>query len=1011
MPGARSTPTRRRCRASRAALLGTLLALVSALGCGEDGAGRAGGGKDGGGEAGEDRRTFDLEAGEFLHLAVDQQGVDLVLRWSGPGVELEIDTPNGSHGLEELITVIERAGRYHLEIAPLDTADGRTSRRFHLTQVARRPASDRDRRHAAADRQFRRFVELYWAPEEASTVGETARAAWLELGAERRAAETARLLLTTYRRSERHRDSALAGERALPWFRAAGDRQRLGRLLLELGKAHLRLGANLQAEERLREAVEVAQDVDRCLFAEAATAQAQAFKRLGRPHLALERLDQARVEAGVCPSHVHANRALELANTLLSLDRAAEATVYFSRARQLYQAAGSRGAEILALGGLIDSAVQAGRLDEATRLAGEVEVLYGDRPVAAALLYKIGRVHQFKDEAGPARRHFELALEGARAAHDREFEVAALLSLGRLAAETGDPEASLSYFETAREVLERGGDSPRKMDSHGWIARALRELGRLEEAWVELERALDQLDALRRKVPQADLRLSYFANQQDYYAQALDLLADLDQRSPAAGWSRRALRVHDRRLARELVESRTTPRPGAASAVEEAVQSELEQLSTQLAAWAQKPPSEEREHHISTLLRRLYQLRERLRPDPEKEPGAPALDLDSLQQTLPDGALVLVFAFGEERLYAWEIGRHELRFHRLGARRETETRTRQFSTAFGDDLTLVPRLGAMLGKLLLEPVRERLQRARDLVIVPDGALHQIPWTALVPPGGPEPAFLVETHTVRLLPSLAYAALSERERRPAGSAAKAERGIAVLADPVFSARDPRLAGGAAPLASKTAEDESLSRAAHDLGIDLSRRLPGTRREADAIAELLPAGRRLLLLQGFDATRERFFALPFSELGILHLATHALPHPRPELAGLVLSGRDAEGRAIPGFVHFFAIADLELDLDLVVLSACDTGAGQTLAGEGMLGLSRSFLSAGAAQVLASLWRVDDRWTAALMRHFYAAHWQQGRPPAAALALAQRRLIDEPRATVRDWAPFVLQGAWHD
>ena len=162
------------------------------------------------------------------------------------------------------------------------------------------------------------------------------------------------------------------------------------------------------------------------------------------------------------------------------------------------------------------------------------------------------------------------------------------------------------------------------------------------------------------------------------------------------------------------------------------------------------------------------------------------------------------------------------------------------------------------------------------------------------------------------------------------------------------------------------------------------------------------------RGFDAGRETILAGPLAGFRRPHFATHAVVDPRhPELSGLVLSTVDAAGRPRDGLLRAHEIAALDLDAELVVLSACRTALGVEMPGEGLVGLTRAFFEAGARSVLVSLWSVDDRSTAELMRRFYGELFA-GRAPAPALARAQAAMAAEPawRAPYH-WGGFVLQG----
>jgi CHAT domain-containing protein len=189
-----------------------------------------------------------------------------------------------------------------------------------------------------------------------------------------------------------------------------------------------------------------------------------------------------------------------------------------------------------------------------------------------------------------------------------------------------------------------------------------------------------------------------------------------------------------------------------------------------------------------------------------------------------------------------------------------------------------------------------------------------------------------------------------------------------------------------------------------------RLFSSGKEARAIAALVPPGQRFLAL-GFAASRTQATSHELARYRNVHFATHGvLDSRRPELSKLVLSLYDEKGKTQDGFLRLNDIYNLRLDADLVVLSACQTALGQEIRGEGLVGLTRGFMYAGAARVVASLWSVEDRATAELMESFYRGMLQRGLSPAAALRRAQLEMARTPgRKSPYYWAGFSLQGEW--
>jgi CHAT domain-containing protein len=239
-----------------------------------------------------------------------------------------------------------------------------------------------------------------------------------------------------------------------------------------------------------------------------------------------------------------------------------------------------------------------------------------------------------------------------------------------------------------------------------------------------------------------------------------------------------------------------------------------------------------------------------------------------------------------------------------------------------------------------------------------------------------------------------------------------RTLAVFADPVFEKDDERLRHPLTPAGPASLGAAALARATREAGLlPGSMRLPFTGREAKAILDLVhPQDRKAAL--GFEATRTAATSPDLADYRFVHFATHGFVNgTRPELSGLVLSLVDPRGQAQDGFLSAPDIFNLRLTADLVVLSGCRTALGKEVRGEGLVGLTRAFMYAGAGDVVASLWNVDDAATAELMRRFYGGMLGPRRmSPAAALRAAQRSMWTSPRwRAPYYWSGFLIQGDW--
>lgn len=922
-----------------------------------------------------DRYAFAARSGALVHLAVEQRGVDLVvvLRAPGGARAVEIDSPNRRWGPEEIWWSLPEAGRWQVEVRAFRPA---ASGRYAIRIAALGPPTALESARLAA---FRAGLAAAapGAPEDSLT---RACALWRAAGEPQQEAQCA------LRQGERAAASGApplaerAMARAIELVRELGDGRQETYLSLRLGAQRRRVGDFAGAAAAQRRAL------DRARALGLRDDQASALNNLGLIHV-----DRGEIRAAL-PLY---RRAAEI---LLGLgDREAAAAVLHNE---------GVGHSLL---GRFDLAAE--RLDRALVLRREV----GDRAGECATLTERGWVERLRARfgGGPApgaraRTFLERALACRREVGDPLGEAGTLDRFGTLLRDLGDRSAARAAYERSEGLSARSATASAARDvayslsnqaelwlEGGDLARAERLaraaldrqralpgvapeaeahvrflLGRIAArrgdgdpaaARALMEDALGRFEALRSGLTDATLTVPFFAVRQDYFEGALGALLDLDERFPGRGFKGAALQVAERARRRSLLDG-------------------------------------------------LIQ-RER------GERGAPALreeeafDLAALAGLFDERTLLLEFALAEERGALFALGRGALASARIPGRRALRPLVRALRQDFAAGRSESPAVRRLASALLGGLARHLAARPnggasiRRLAIVRADGLSAVPFAALPweTPVGERP--LIERFEIVQLPSAA--ALLAQRRRRAEPASGVPR-IAVLADPVFSARDSRVEWVAAPAGAAPTGGAELARAVRAFGLAGLARLPGTRREADAIAALAP-GSPLAL--DFAADRAALASAPFRRAEILHLATHALAHPRePDLSGIVLSLVDAAGRPRPGFLRAGEIAALDLDAQLVVLSACETALGPEVQGEGMMGLARAFLHAGASGVVASLWKVKDRATARFMERFYRALLHDHLSPAAALRRAQLEQRADPRTSdPADWAGFELQGDW--
>jgi CHAT domain-containing protein len=490
----------------------------------------------------------------------------------------------------------------------------------------------------------------------------------------------------------------------------------------------------------------------------------------------------------------------------------------------------------------------------------------------------------------------------------------------------------------------------------------------------------------------------YFASVHRYYALYVQVLMSLYEQESELGFAKKAFEASERSKVRSLLDLLTT-------SDQEAPCDEL--LQRQIGV-------------VNATEGRAVDAKQ------ETPSVAPTLTLEEVQAEIGEDTALLEYALGDEKSYVWVVGSHQIIAHEL----PKSAQIRQLVDAVRK--ALVPpqlrngesavdyqsrvrkanqtyRLQArQLSRLLLKPIP--LLGVKRLLIVPDESLQYIPFAALPLPGsaaGEE--LLVNQFEVDVLPS---ASVLGTLRKASSKRAPPTATAAIFADPVFESDDERVS--ARQIGTKRSYEDrpvSLTRAIRDVGgAQYIARLPASRDEANAIANVLRSRdpQALDVALDFDASRAHVLADGLTRFRLVHFATHGVLDARhPEMSGLILSLVDRRGKRQDGYLRLGDIYKLKLSADLVVLSSCDSALGRDLESEGIIGLPRGFLYAGAKSVIASLWKVNDDATATLMSRLYA-RIKKGESPSSALRGAQLEMLqDEHWANPYYWAAFVLQG----
>lgn len=706
---------------------------------------------------------------------------------------------------------------------------------------------------------------------------------------------------------------------------------------------------------------------------------------------ALARLGAVLAETGdFAQAMSHLQRALPIARTVA--DQETEATVL----RRLV-------------------AVEKGRGNWQTALqyGQQAQALLARAPAAfphAELCYQLATVYAALNQQTKAAELFEQALRIVRPLRLPQPEALVLGDYAATQLKSGNAPGARNSANQALRILQRtGGNKHLESRYHATLAEAQRKLGQPAEALANYRAALAAIEEARaHSIPTEISRAGIVASRQQVFAGAIALLLNQARHEEAFEV---AESYHARAFLDVLAETGLEAEEDLTPAQQELEDQLFEQVSAiQRELWQPElAPAQEvqlkRKLAEAESALELYRLELR-RADPRyaSVKAPPPLGFARVAAELPDKETALVeFVLGEERSFAWVLQAGRLASVSLPPREELEplvTAFRAASSAKVNSSTAAQAIAKLktqsqpLYEKLIQPLEPHLTAARKLIIVPDGVLAYLPFETLadnVKRGAP--VFLLERFAISYAPSAsALAAL-----RTLKTNAAAATGFIAFGDPVYA---------------KTETEIVPTMQSNERGFDF-RQLPYTRNEVNEIAALFPANERRILL-GSEANEGSVKAAPLSQFRYVHFATHALVDEEyPARSAIVLSaptGDQGDNKQEDGALQMAEVMRLKLNADLVTLSACRTGLGRMLYGEGIIGLTRAFLYAGAESVVVSLWNVNDIATASLMKAFYK-NLKQGMNKDDALRQAKLELLRGQQPAWRHpyyWAPFVLVGA---
>jgi CHAT domain-containing protein/Tfp pilus assembly protein PilF len=815
-------------------------------------------------------------------------------------------------------------------------------------------------------------------------------------------------------------EAALASlNRALELRRKDGNFDTQASILTAMANIYRDLGDGDKAMEINREALEISRSIhDRGAEAIALQNVGGIYLRRGELQQALELFTSSlEVQRQIGNLGAEAWAFSSLGATTLALGESDRALGFYEQALDIQTRMGSawQAYTLRDIGWVYDRKGQPGKALEYYTQALDLSRKFEDRRNEAFCLHGVGQARIALGAARDAIPVLEQAIAVYREIGQASGEVNGLLELGRARQVLGDRERAAELFREALELSRRHKILLQEAVAQSAIARLESERENLPEAAASIEASLRIIESIRPKVASQRQRVSFFASRREYYDFYIDLQMRMHAQDPGGGHLQAALAASERARARALLdllaEGRIDVRKGISSELKSResetvsrvsfLQSRLLEDVTQGGRNASRieaelDKAEDERDRIEGQIRNEHPRYAAVSNPSPLEPG-------SIQELLDERTAFLEYTVGKDASYLFVVTRDQMEGYRLPPAGELADLVETVREAlkepgrrqYGRYVDAAHRLY----EALLDPARAMLRDRSRLIISPDGPLLLLSFEALLtaPAGGSSFAdlpYLIREKSVTYVPSASVFA----ELGSAGAPAPSGPGLFVgFGDPLYEANPATLAAPAA--------DPTMAWGFQTDGLTSPRRLPESRSEVEGIASLFPPGTARLYLDG-DASEKNVRENPLlKQARWIHFAVHGfLNEERPEYSGLLLAREDDP--AYNGLLQVYEIFNLELTADLVVLSACDTALGKNVSGEGLLGVSRALLYAGAASVVVSLWQVSDASTSDLMVRFYR-HLSEGREKAEALRLSKLELIREGKAHPYHWAAFTLIG----
>jgi CHAT domain-containing protein/tetratricopeptide (TPR) repeat protein len=612
----------------------------------------------------------------------------------------------------------------------------------------------------------------------------------------------------------------------------------------------------------------------------------------------------------------------------------------------------------------------------------------------------IGTIYSDLEDYSNALKYYMNGLNISEKLNDKEGISLISNNIGIVYYNLGNYEESTKYCQRAIDLASQIKAGQVLWEAYLDVGNSYKKQSKFQDALTSYRESISVIESTRSNIDLEEMKASYFGTDKriEAYHNLIDLLARLNSSEPGKSYGDEAFTYLERGKARAFLDSLEVAQISVSQGVDAKLANEEKQINADMTALYKKllmpDLTAEQRNQIEADLKTCEEKYDRLKREIRAENPAYAtlspniITLKEAQSRLLNGNTVFIaYSVGKESSYGFAIGRTGLRIFPIPPRKEIQKKVTDYLKVISDKDNRDFQLGHELFADLVQPALE--PHVKKLFIIPDDALYFLPFETLLL--GPDNAsWLLRKYNIAYAPSMSSLAEIIKRTR---NGAKRNKDLLALGDPDYGFNEQSPGSSDIFQNFYSSSDFRFFRLAYS-GIEVQK-----------IAALFPKNREKVL-QRAEASEPALKKLPLSDFKIIHFAAHGLiDDQKPARSAIVLS-LDSNSQD-DGFLQMRDIYGLRLNADLVALSACQTGKGQFVRGEGIEGLSRAFFYAGASSVLMSLWSVNDQATYQLMERFYA-HLRSSKSLMDALRLAKLEMMDSKVfAHPFFWAGFVITG----